>query len=254
MSDAPRVQTTVAEGVLTVLLNRPDKRNALDGAMLDALDETLVRADLEQAVRVVLLRGAGEDFCAGMDLREMLASVDQPPEANRRAALRLGELFLRIRALPKPVVAAVRGRALAGGCGLANACDLVLAARTAQFGYPEIQRGFVPAVVLALLKRTVGEKLAFDLASTGRVLTAGEAAAAGLVSRVSEDGRFEDEVAAVVRGLASTSATALAFTKRHFYELDGMSAEQGMQLGAAVNAVSRTTPEFRAGIEAFFKR
>jgi methylglutaconyl-CoA hydratase len=222
--------------------------------MLDGLLHALVRADLDAAVRVMVIRGAGQDFCAGMDLREMLDSADQPLEANRRAALRLAEVFTRMRELPKPVVAAVHGRALAGGCGLANACDLVLAARTAQFGYPEIQRGFVPAIVLILLKRAVGEKVAFDLVATGRLLTASEAASAGLVSRVLDEARFEEQVAEVLRGLVASSATALALTKRHFYQVDGLSVEQGLQLGADVNAVSRTTPEFRAGIESFLRR
>jgi len=254
MSDAPRVQVTLADGVLTALLNRPEKRNAIDTRMLDELLDALTRADLEIAVRVVVIRGAGKDFCAGMDLDELLASANQPLDENRRAALRLAEVFTRMRGLPKPVVAAVQGRVLAGGCGLVNACDLVLAARSAQFGYPEVQRGFVPAMVLTLLKRTVGEKAAFDLAATGRLLTASDAAAIGLVSRVVDDARLEDEVLAVTRGLVATGASALALTKRQFYQLVGLSLEEGLRMGADVNAVSRTTPEFRAAIETFLKR
>src|SRR5207248_11682983 len=105
----------------------------------------------------------------------IFASADKGVEENRRAALRFGEVFLSMRRVPKPVVALVRGRALAGGCELATACDLVLAAESAQFGYPEVQRGFVPAIVMTLLKRTAGEKVAFDLAATGRILGATEA-------------------------------------------------------------------------------
>src|SRR5207249_11836906 len=133
-------------------------------------------------------------------------------EENRRAALRFGEIFLRMRALPKPVVALVRGRALAGGCGLATACDLVLASESARFGYPEVQRGFVPAIVMTLLKRSVGERVAFDLVATGRTLTATEAAALGLVSRVHGDSDFEEQVGDVLRTLAALSASALAFS------------------------------------------
>ncbi len=249
-----RVLTALQGGVLTGTLNRPEKRNAIDTAMIDALLAFLERADLDAEVRVVALQGAGVDFCAGMDLNELLASADQTVAENRQAALHFGEIFLRMRQLPKPVVALVRGRALAGGCGLATACDLVLASESARFGYPEVQRGFVPAIVMTLLKRSVGEKVAFDLAATGRTLTATEAAALGLVSRVYEDSDFEDQVGEVLRGLAAASASALALTKQQFYQLDGLRFEEGIALGADVNAVSRTTADFRAALQAFLKK
>jgi methylglutaconyl-CoA hydratase len=254
VSGTERVVVAVQGGVLTATLNRADKKNAIDAPMIEALLEALERADLDAEVRVIALRGAGPDFCAGMDLHELLASADRAVEENRQAALRFGEVFLRMRRLPKPVVALVRGRALAGGCGLATACDITLAAESAQFGYPEVQRGFVPAIVLAVLKRSVGEKVAFDLAATGRVLSASEAAALGLVSRVYEDSDFEEQASDVLRSLAASSASALAFTKQQFYALDGLRFEDGIRLGADVNAVSRTTPDFRAALQAFLKK
>ena len=241
-------------GVLTATLNRPDKRNAIDRAMIDALLATLERADLDAEVRVVALRGAGRDFCAGMDLNELLASAEHTLEQNRQAALQFGRIFLRMRQIPKPVVAVVQGRALAGGCGLATGCDLVLAARSARFGYPEVQRGFVPAIVMALLRRAVGEKVAFDLAATGRLLDANEAAAVGLVSRVYQDADFEQQAGDVLRALAAASPSALALTKQQFYQLDGLGFEDGIRLGADVNAVSRGTPDFRAALTAFLKK
>ena len=248
-----RVVVTLAGGVLTATLNRPDKRNAIDTAMIDALLATLDQGDLDAGVRVVALRGAGRDFCAGMDLNELLASADRTVEENRRAALHFGGIFVRMRQIPKPVVALVQGRALAGGCGLATGCDLVLAAESAQFGYPEVQRGFVPAIVMTLLRRAVGEKVAFDLAATGRLLDATEAAAVGLVSRVYEDADFEDQAGEVLRALAAASPSALALTKQQFYQLEGLRFEDGIRLGADVNAVSRTTPDFRAALTAFLK-
>jgi methylglutaconyl-CoA hydratase len=244
----------VDAGILTATLNRPEKKNAIDTPMIDALLDVLERADLDAGVRVVAVRGAGGDFSAGMDLNELLASADRSVEENRDAALRFGEIFRRMRRLPKPIVALVRGRALAGGCGLATACDLVLAAESATFGYPEVQRGFVPAIVMTLLKRVTGEKVAFDLAATGRLLGASEAAALGLVSRVYEDTDFDDQAGEVLRALAATSGSALAFTKQQFYQLDGLSFDAGIRLGADVNAVSRTTPDFRAALQAFLKK
>jgi methylglutaconyl-CoA hydratase len=249
-----RVLVDVAGGVLTATLNRPDKRNAIDTEMIAALLEMVQRADLDGAVRLVAIRGSGRDFCAGMDLQELLASADHTLDQNRQAALHFAGIFVRMRRLPKPVVALVRGRALAGGCGLATACDLVLAAESAQFGYPEVQRGFVPAIVMTMLRRAVGEKIAFDLATTGRLLDGTEAAAAGLVSRVYEDSDFEEQSAEVVRVLAEASPSALAFTKQQFYQLDGLGFEEGLRLGADVNAVSRSTPDFRAALSAFLKK
>ena len=249
-----RVLVTLASGVLTATLNRPDKRNAIDTAMIDALLAALERADLDAEVRVVAVRGAGQDFCAGMDLNELLASADHTVEQNRQAALHFGSIFARMRRIPKPVVAVVQGRALAGGCGLATACDLVLAAASAQFGYPEVQRGFVPAIVMTLLRRAVGDKVAFDLAATGRLLDATEAAAVGLVSRVFDDTAFEEQAGDALRALAAASPSALALTKQQFYQLDGLDFEDGIRLGADVNAVSRSTPDFRAALTAFLKK
>ena len=252
MSD--RVVVQVAGGVLTATLNRPDKRNAIDTPMIDELLAALGRADLDASARVVAIRGAGRDFCAGMDLNELLASADHTLEQNRQAALHFAQVFISMRRLPKPIVALVHGRALAGGCGLATACDLILAAESAQFGYPEVQRGFVPAIVMTMLRRTVGEKLAFDLATTGRVLDGTEAATAGLASRVYEDADFEEQAGEVLRVLAEASPSALAFTKQQFYQLDGLSFDDGLRLGADVNAASRSTPDFRAALSTFLKK
>jgi methylglutaconyl-CoA hydratase len=253
VSDAPLL-AECSDGVLALTLNRPDKRNALSRAVVDALHDALDQAELDAAARVVTLAGAGRDFCAGADLAELLASADRTLDENEAEAFRLGEIFLKLRRLPKPVVALVRGNALAGGCGLATACDLVLAAQGARFGYPEIQRGFVPAMVLTLLRRIVGERVAFDLVGTGRVLSATEAHALGLVSRVLADERFEAESAQVVAALAQTSGTALALTKQLLYELDGRSIDDGIRLGARVNALARATPDFRERIAQFLHR
>lgn len=241
-------------GVLTLTLNRPDKRNALSGALIDALATGIAVAELDANVRVVCLRGAGKDFCAGADLRELLDSADHSLAENEADALRLGRLFLALRALPKPVVAVIQGRALAGGAGLATACDLVVAAESASIGYPEIRRGFVPAMVTTMLRRLVGERVAFDLIATGRVLSASEALELGLVSRVVQEPALQDEATKVLAGLAETSSTALALSKQLLYEQDGLSFAQGIALGARVNAAARATPDFKSAIAAFLDR
>jgi methylglutaconyl-CoA hydratase len=247
------VVTSLERGILSITLNRPEKRNAINTASVELLHRFLDQADLDANVRVVVIRGTGKDFCAGADLDELLASADLTPEQNEASAHRLGQLFERMRALPKPVLALVQGRALAGGAGLATACDLVLATDTSQMGYPEIQRGFVPAMVTTLLHRAVGEKIALDLILTGRLVGAEEARAAGLISRVVSSGELEEEGTALALRLAGSSATALALTKRVFFEQEGKSFAEGIRLGARVNAVARGTPDFRTSIASFLK-
>jgi methylglutaconyl-CoA hydratase len=245
------VSVVVDGGVLAVTLDRPDKRNALSAAMIEGLHAALERADLDAEVRVVLVSGAGKDFCAGADLEELLASADRTPEENRASAQRLGDVFRRIRSLPKPVVAVVQGRALAGGAGLATACDLVVAGRGGQLGYPEVQRGFVPAMVAAILRRLVGEKVALDLLLTGRTVGADEALRLGLVSRIVPDAELHEAGRNLSRQLAGASGSALALTKRLFVEQDGLGFDDGIALGARVNAVARQAPDFREAITKF---
>jgi len=246
--------TSIEDGIFSVTLNRPEKRNALSGELIELLHEALEHADIDADTRVVLIRGAGKDFCAGADLDELFASADRTLAENESSALRLGEIFERIRGLPKPVVSLVQGRALAGGAGLATACDLVIASQSAQIGYPEIQRGFVPAMVATLLRRSVGEKTALDLLLTGRALGAQDALAAGLISRVVADGDLEKEGQSLARRLANSSPSALALTKQLFFELDGNGFVDGIRLGARVNAVARGTSDFRTAIAQFLKQ
>jgi methylglutaconyl-CoA hydratase len=249
--------SVIAEAVGSVLrltLNRPEKRNALNSETIDALHEALENAEADSAIRVVAISGAGSDFCAGADLAELLESAELTPEKNAAQAQRLGDVFVKIRNLPKPVVAVVIGRALAGGCGFASACDIVLAREDASFGYPEVRRGFVPAMVMAMLRRCVGEKVAFDLVGTGRMLSATEAQQVGLVSRVFPADGFDESINALLESLASSSPSAISLIKRQLYELDGRSFEDGIALGAKVNAVARATPDFKESVSKFLKK
>lgn len=250
----PLLLRDCSHGILTLTLNRPEKRNALSASLIADLTSAIAEADLDAAVRVVCVRGAGKDFCAGADLAELLASGECSLEENEADAMRLGRLFLALRALPKPVVAVVQGRALAGGAGLATACDIVLAADSASVGYPEIRRGFVPAMVMTMLRRLVGERIAFDLIATGRVLSASEALELGLISRVVQEPALQNEADALLGALADSSASAMALSKQLLYEQDGLSFAEGIALGARVNAAARATPDFRTAIAAFLDR
>ncbi|MEP6690977.1 MAG: enoyl-CoA hydratase/isomerase family protein [Gemmatimonadaceae bacterium] len=254
MTDAPRVRTDVDGVIGRVMLARPEKKNALDHQTALELARALEALERDAAVRVVRLGGDGADFCAGADLESLEAMIDADPKLHLRDAHALGRVFTIIRGMTKPVVAVVQGRALAGGAGLATACDVVLAHEGAQFGYPEVRIGFVPAMVMTMLRRSVGEKRAFDLVSSGRLIPAREALEMGLVSRVFAAGGFSAGVDAVLADLAKAGADAMRLTKRLFYDLDDLGFAEGIDLGAHTNVASRATDDFKNGVRRFVRR
>lgn len=249
-----RIEREAPSGIVTIVLDRPERRNALNAALVAELRHALAELSADDSVRVVALRGEGTDFCAGADLREVRDAVESGVMASLEDAQALGDLFVEMRRLRLPVVALVRGRALAGGCGLATACDLVLAAESARFGYPEVGLGFVPAMVMSILRRSVGETRAFELVALGRTIDAATAAEYGLVNRVLSDDGFEAAGAAFLGELAGRSASAVALTKRLFYQIDGVDFESAIRTGAEVNALARLTDDCRAGIARFLDR
>ena len=249
-----RVRVALDGPVGRLTLARPDKRNALDAEAAAELRSGLDRCAREPGIRVVLLAADGPDFCAGADLAALEHMLDAEPAAHYDDAMALGAVFIAMREIQKPIVAAVRGRALAGGAGLASACDIVLAEDGARFGYPEVRVGFVPAMVMTMLRRAVGEKRAFELVATGRQLNAAEALALGLVSRVLPRDTFDADVDAVVQSLAAAPPGALALTKRLFYALDGVGFREGIELGARTNVEARSSTEFRDGVRRFVQR
>ena len=179
---------------------------------------------------------------------------DADPMANLADAQGLGELLVLMRRHSRTIIGAVHGSALAGGAGLATACDLVLAREDAVFGYPEVKLGFVPAMVMALLRRTVGEKVAFELVARGERLDAREAAALGLVNRVIPETEWDASVTAYASELAAHSTSALALIKRLLYGMDGLSFEEAIARGAEVNALARLTPDTLEGVRKFLDR
>ena len=253
MTKAKRVLYDVANGIATITLNRPEKRNALDDATIADLKDCFARTDDEAGAKVVLLRGAGPDFCAGADLSQLeKIAAGATLEENRADAMQLGELLIQMRGLRKPVIAAVHGNALAGGAGLATACDLIIADENATFGYPEVRLGFVPAMVMALLVRIVGEKVAFDLAAFGNTISAADAHRLGLVNKVST-GNFEDAANAYAADLAKRSGSAVRLIKELLHDIDGMSFEDAIGRGADINAAARATDDCREGVSRFLE-
>ena len=253
-SETQPVLLDIDQGVARITLNRPEKRNALNDAIIDGLKTALRRADLDESVRVIAIKGAGKDFCSGADLSSLQKISDASVSENLDDAHALMELFTLIREAQVPVVAAVHGRALAGGCGLACACDLIVASRSARFGYPEVKIGFVPAMVMAILRRNVSEKLAFELITRGAEITASEAKQIGLVNQVFDDDSCETEVNIYLSAFATMSKTAIALTKRLLYQMDGMSFHEALESGVDVNVIARMTEDCQKGIARFFKK
>jgi methylglutaconyl-CoA hydratase len=240
--------------VAGITLNRPEKKNALSDILIAALKDSLKRAGNDEAVRVVTIKGAGSDFCSGADLSALQKIADSTIAENAADARSLMEVFTLIRDLPIPVVAAVHGRALAGGCGLASACDLVLASASARFGYPEVKIGFVPAMVAAILRRNVSEKRAFELLTLGREITAGDAMEMGLVNRVFPDESFERDLGGYVNEFSNVSRSAVSLTKKLLYQMDGLAFRDALETGADINVIARMTADCQKGIARFLKR
>ena len=240
--------------VARVTLNRPDKRNALNDAVIAGIKEGLRKASADERVRVIVISGAGKDFCSGADLSALQKIAGASVSENSEDARTLLELFLSIRQIPVPVVAAVTGRALAGGCGLATACDLVLASASARFGYPEVKIGFVPAMVMAILKRNVSEKRAFELITRGEEISAQQAKEIGLINQVFSDETFADDVNAYVSRFEQLGKQAIALTKVLLYQIDGLAFNEALETGADVNVIARMTEDCQKGIARFLQK
>ncbi len=254
MTTYRKVTYRVEAGIARIALNRPERRNALDQELLTELRDALRASAADESVRVVLFAGEGKDFCSGMDLRTFADDASGDLAKFQSEARNMAGLLLDMRRHPRPIVAAVQGRALGGGCGIATAADIVLAADSAQFGYPEINIGFVPAIVMAILRRLVSEKRAFELVSCGEIISAQTALEYGMINRVFGVDAFEREVEKFVSNLVSKSTSALALAKELFYRTDAMQFEAAVEAGAEVNAIARTTEDFKRGIEKFLKK
>jgi methylglutaconyl-CoA hydratase len=254
VSEYRKVTYRVERGIARITLNRPERRNALDQELLTELRDALRVSASDDSVRVAVVAGSGKDFCSGMDLRTFADDASGNLARFQTEARNMAGLLLDMRRHPRPIVAAVQGRALGGGCGIATAADMVLASDSAQFGYPEINIGFVPAIVMALLRRQVSERRAFELIATGETISAQTALHYGMINRVFAADSFESETGEFVSQLASKSTSALTLSKELFYRTDAMQFEAAIEAGAEVNALARTTDDFKRGIEKFLKK
>jgi len=250
----PNVTRETHGHVLVLKLNRPNVRNALSADLVTDLHAALRDLQHDPHVRAVVLAGEGKAFSAGADLRALQELGSASSEANKADSARLAELLHFIYAYPKPVIAAVEGAAVAGGAGLASACDLIVSGENAKFGYTEVKLGFVAAIVMVFLLRVVGEKHARELLLTGKLVPAGEAHRMGLVNEVVPDGQATTRAVALATEITRNSPTALATTKEMLALVPGMGLTEALRYAVGVNAWTRTTRDLREGVGAFLEK
>jgi methylglutaconyl-CoA hydratase len=241
------------EHVTTITLNRPDKRNSINTQMIADLQSALDAVEQTHA-RVVILTGAGSSFCAGMDLAMLQAIATQSPSENQEDSRRLAKLFRRFWSYSKPMIAAVNGHALAGGCGLATLCDFTIAVPEARFGYTEVKIGFLPAIVSVFLTRQIGEKRTRDLLLTGRLVEAAEAKDLGLVNEIVPPDRLMARVLELAQILIAASPASVTRAKRLLVSAAAASLDADLERAVLENARMRCTPDFKEGLASFLEK
>lgn len=249
------VEYNVSNRIAIITLNRAEKRNALNGAMVAALHEAFLRAANDEEAKVIILKGNGKVFCAGADLEYLQELQRNTYEENLKDSNNLKALFLAIYTNPKVVIAQVHGHAIAGGSGLATVCDFVYTVPEAGFGYTEVKIGFVPAIVKVFLLRRIGEGRAKELLLTGEWIKAEKALEIGLVNKVVKPGELEEVVYNFALGLcANNSGQSMALTKKMIGEIQSMDLEEAASYAAEMNAQARNTADCKRGIGAFLNK
>jgi methylglutaconyl-CoA hydratase len=247
------VRIVHSEGIATITLNRPDKRNAVSFELVDELMRAL-EAEEKSDSQVLIITGAGKAFCAGLDLDNLKALLGRSHQENVKDSATMARLFRTIYDFPKPTIAAVNGAAIAGGTGIATMCDFTLAVPEAKFGYTEVRIGFVPAIVSSFLVMQVGHKIARDLLLTGRLFDAMEAHRHGLVNEIVAAEDLMPRAVALARSIMENSPSSVRLTKKL---INGFIREQlDRQIAEAVedNARIRTTADFKEGISSFLEK
>jgi methylglutaconyl-CoA hydratase len=241
------------DGVATIALTVPEKRNAISSRMIVDLTGALDQAE-RSSIRVLILTGSGKAFCAGMDLDELQSVAKQTQQKNLEEARRVTKLFSRLYGFPRPIIAAVNGAAIAGGCGIATLADFTLAVPEAKFGYTEVKLGFIPAIVSVFLRRRLGDKHLRELLLTGRVIDASEAFRIGLITEIVPAENLMARAREMAGLLLAASPTAIAETKKLLLSFDRAAVRAELELAIGANADIRSTPDFREGVAAFLEK
>jgi methylglutaconyl-CoA hydratase len=237
-----------------VYLNRPDRRNALNTELLNELRTALTELESNDRVRVVIVSGEGQAFCSGLDLEELQRMHRRSFEESLADSRRYADVLKQIYLYSKPVIAGLNGPAIAGGCGLASVCDLVVAARSARLGYTEAKIGFVAAIVSYFLARNVGEKAARDLLFTARHVDAEEACRLGLVNEIVDDTELPTRVRELSRQLCANSAQSIRASKALLARTISPDLDEALDYACELNARSRSSADCIEGVAAFLEK
>ena len=247
------LQLDLSRNLATITLNRPEKRNAINTEMTAELFSALDFIE-KSHTRAAILTGAGKAFCAGMDLALLAEIAKNSPEQNVEDSRRMARLFRRVWSFPRPLVAAVNGAALAGGCGIATLCDFTLAAPDAKFGFTEVKIGFLPAIVSVFLTRQIGERRTRDLLLTGRMIDAAEAKEFGLVTEIVPSERLMERARELASDLIQASPSSLSRAKHLLTSAVAASIDHDLERAILENARIRCTPDFREGLASFLEK
>ncbi len=247
------ILVTEEDGIKTIMLNRPDRRNAMTPEMQDELIVALDKAAAGHA-HVVVLAGAGEAFCAGLDMTHLQGMAGKSQAEHLTDAERTARMFRTLYEFPKPTIAMVHGAAIAGGTGLATICDFTLAVPGAKFGFTEVKIGFVPALVSAFLTLQIGDKKARGLLLTGRLFQSEEALDLGLVNEVVADGQLSARVYDLARCLKGNSPQSMAATKKLLAAQNKAWLDEAIGHSLAANSEAKMMHDFHEGVTAFLEK
>jgi methylglutaconyl-CoA hydratase len=239
--------------VATITLNRPEKRNAISPQMIEELLAVLQEIE-SSAARAAIVTGAGKAFCAGMDLDVLRSLAGQSLEQHVADSRLVANLLYRIYSFPKPIIAAVNGAAIAGGCGIATLADFTLSVPDAQFGYTEVKIGFIPAAVSVFLRRQTGDKIARDLLISGRIIDATEAYRLGLVTELVAAEKLAARAHEFAGILLAASPTSVTRTKRLLLAYEEAALQTELEMAIRENAAIKETADFREGLSAFLEK
>ncbi len=237
-----------------IILNRPEKRNSLDEEMIEELTGAVNSFSSDKETRSIVITGAGGNFCSGLYLDYLQKISQYDIIENKNDSRRFMDMLLAIYNCSKPVIASVEGYALAGGCGIASACDLIVTTKNAQFGYTEVKIGFIPAIVMVFLLKKVSESRAKDMLLTSKFISGEEAHKIGFANYVCEDNELEATTNSLTRDLNKLPMSSLAMTKEMFCNVSSMSFEAALEYALNMNAITRMTEECRNGVKNFLTK
>lgn len=247
------IQSEIKNNTAIITLNRPEKRNALHPDLVKSLKIKLIEFKNDESIKSIIITGEGNTFCAGADLEYLQKISDNSAIENYEDSKSLAEMFLMIYEFPKPIIAAVNGAAIAGGCGLASVCDFIIAhTKKSKFGYPEVKIGFIPAIVSIFLIKKVGEGLAKQLMLGGELISGKRAYEIGFVNYLAEN--VLDEAMKLSEKINSNSASSLKMTKTMINNISNLSVRESVELGINLNVISRSTEDFKKGIDTFLNK